>query len=185
MVRRALRLLNAQDLGLTLGMNTRVTERGAIALGLLAADTLGDAIALTLRFPGSAGYLMAVHAERGKGLHTVIAEPLFGNDDIQPFLVDIMFAGSVRMRRQVTEAHYAPTAVELVRARPANATAYERHFGCPVHFGCSRNGLVTDLAWLDYPLPMANAMAYRLSLQLVERELERAGVPSTLAIGSG
>jgi hypothetical protein len=65
-VRRALRMLHTPDLGLTLGMHTRITERGAMALGLMAAATLGDAIALALEFPGSAGYLLAVHAEHGK-----------------------------------------------------------------------------------------------------------------------
>jgi len=181
-VRRSLRLMNTPDLGLVLGMNTRITERGAMALGLMAAATLGEAIALALQFPGSAGYLMAVHEERDKTLHMVIAEPMCGNEDIAPFLVDIMFAGSVRMRRQVSESHYAPTIVQLARPRPADTAAYESYFACPVHFGCSRNSLASDLAWLDYPLPMANVMAYRLSRQLLEREFERATHPSALGM---
>jgi AraC-like DNA-binding protein len=181
-VRRALRLLHRPDLGLTLGMQTRITERGAMALGLMAAATLGDAIALALQFPGSAGHLLAVHAERGKHLHLTIAEPMFGNHDIAPFLVDFMFAGSVRMRRQVTESNYAPTTVDLRRPRPANAAAYEKHFACPVRFGCERNVLASDLTWLDCPLPMANAMAYRQSMQLLERESDRARTPSALGM---
>ncbi|MBK1715478.1 hypothetical protein CKO43_22245 [Rubrivivax gelatinosus] len=181
-VRRALRLLDAPDLGLSLGIQTRITERGAMALGLLAAATLGDAIALALRFPQSAGYLLAVHEERGQGLHRMVAEPTPGNVDIAPFLVDIMFAGTVRLRRQVTESNYAPVSVELVRARPANAAAYERHFACPVRFGCSRNVLTSQLSGFDFALPMANTMAYRLSRQLLERELERTGSPSVLGL---
>ena len=181
-VRRALHLLRAPDLGLTLGMNTRITERGAMALGLMAAATLGDAIALTLKFPASAGYLLSVHAEFGKKLHTLIAEPLLANDDIAPFLVDIMFAGSVRMRRHVTESHYAPARIDLVRQRPDNAAAYEKQFACPVRFGCERNELVSELRWLDCPLPMANAMAYRLSRQWLEREFARSDTASELGL---
>lgn len=173
-IRRALRTLDAPGLGLELGMRTRITERGALALGLLAAETLGDAIALSLRFPRSAGYLMAVHDERSTRRHKLVVEPMFGNLDLQPFLVDLMFAAVVRLRRQVTEANYSPIAVELVRPRPAHAADYESHFKCPVHFGCAGNVLVSDAAWLDFPLPMANAMAYRLSWQLLERESERA-----------
>jgi AraC-like DNA-binding protein len=181
-VRRALRLLAAPDLGLALGMNTRITERGALALGLLAAATLGDATSLSLQFPGSAGYLLAVHEERDTRLQLLVAEPMFGNHDIAHFLVDIMFAGSVRMRRQVTETSYAPTTVDLVRPKPANAAAYERHFACPVRFGRSRNVLASALTWLDYPLPMGNAMAYRQSRQLLEQELERASASSALGL---
>ena len=181
-VRRALHLLRTPDLALTLGMNTRITERGAMALGLMAAATLGDAIELTLRFPASAGYLLSVHAEFGEKLHMVIAEPMFGNYDIAPFLVDIMFAGSVSMRRYVTGSHYAPTRVDLVRQLPDNAAAYEQQFACPVRFGCERNVLVSELRWLDFPLPMANAMAYRLSRQLLEREFNRSGATSKLGL---
>jgi len=181
-VRRALRLLNTPDLGLMLGMKTRITERGAMALGLMAAATLRDAIALTLQFPGAAGNLLAVHAERRHRLQQMMAEPMFDNHDIAPFLVDIMFAGSVRIRRQVTESSYTPASVDLMRPCPANSAAYERFFACPVRFGCKRNILATDLGWLDYPLPMANAMAYRLSLQLLEQESERAVKPSALGL---
>lgn len=181
-VRRALRLLARPDLGLTLGANTRITERGVMALGLMGAATLGDAIALTLQFPCSAGYLLAVHATRSERLHMVFADAMFGNEDIAPFLVDMMFAGSMRMRRQVTEGHYAPTTVELMRPRPPNAAAYERHFACPVHFGCRHNVLTSDLTWLECPLPMANAMAYRLSLESLQRESERTCNLSSLGM---
>jgi len=181
-VRRALRVLHTPSLGLTLGMNTRITERGAMALGLMAAATLGQAIALALEFPGSAGYLLAVHAEQGKQAHWVVAEATFGNYDIAPFLVDIMFAGSVRIRRQVTETNYAPKAVDLVRPRPANAAAYEQFFACPVRFGCGRNVLASDLTWLAHPLPMANPMAYRLSRQLLEQAVEQTRAPSVLGL---
>ena len=181
-VRRALRLLDVPDLGLTLGMHTRITERGALALGMLGAATLGESIELTLQFPGSAGYLLAVHAEQDERLHLVIAEPMLGNDDIAPFLVDIMFAGAVRLRRQVTGKHYAPTTVELTRPRPLNAAAYEQHFACPVYFGRSRNVLASAVSWLDHPLPQANAMAYPLSHQLLVSEFERAAAPSPLGL---
>jgi AraC-like DNA-binding protein len=195
-VRRALQLLASPDLGLSLGMHTRITERGALALGLMAAATLGDAIDLTLQFPGSAGDLMAVHAERGRQLALLVAEPMFGNEDIAPFLVDIMFAGAVRMRRQVTQvsqltrtrhgtpdqAPYTPAYVELVRARPSHAAAYESYFACPVRFGRKRNVLATALPGLAQPLPMANKMAYRLSLHLLASEPGQAGSASALGL---
>jgi AraC-like DNA-binding protein len=86
------------------------------------------------------------------------------------------------MRRQVTDFKYAPTSVDLARPRPANAAAYQEHYGCPVHFGSRRNILASALTWLDHPLPMANAMAYRLSRQMLVRELERADIPSALGL---
>lgn len=181
-VRRALRLLQMPDLGLTLGMNIRITEYGAMALGLMAAATLGDAIALTVQHPGCAGYLLPVHIDRANRLDLFVIEPVFGNDDIAPFLVDIMFAGAVQMRRQVAESQYAPASLDLMRPRPANSAVYEQFFACPIRFGREQNVLASDQTWLTSPLPMANTMAYRLSLQLLEHELDNPCTTSLLRL---
>jgi AraC-like DNA-binding protein len=180
LIRRALRVLDNSRLGLDLGMHSKITDRGALALGILAARTLGDAIALTLQFPRSAGYLLMISEERSDNRHALTAEPLHGEHDLVPFLVDLTFAGMVHVRRQVASEDYSPTVVEFVRKRPANASAYARYFRGTVHFGCLRNRLVSDLTWLDFALPMANAMSYRLSVQLLEREAEHAGSMSAI-----
>ena len=175
LIRRALRILDNSRLGLELGMRSKITDRGALALGILAARTLGDAIALALQFPRSAGYLLMISEERSNERHTLTVDPLHDEHDLMPFLVDLTFAGMVHVRRQVASEDYSPTMVEFVRKRPANASAYERYFRGAVLFGCLRNRLVSELAWLDFALPMANAMSYRLSVQLLEREAEQAG----------
>jgi len=172
-VRRALPWLGAPGVGFELGMQARVTERGILALGLLAAGTLGEAIGLALRFPQSAGYLLQVREARSATVHQTVLEPHPGDQDLQAFLVDLTFAAMVKLRRQVTAAPYCPSWVELVSAAPANAAAYTAFFGCPVRFGCLRNVLSTDAPWMDFPLPWASALAWRLSLQLLERERER------------
>ena len=64
LIRRALRVLDNPRLGLELGMRSKITDRGALALGILAARTLGDAMALALQFPRSAGYLLMISEER-------------------------------------------------------------------------------------------------------------------------
>lgn len=181
LIRRVLRVLDDPQLGLDLGGRSKITDRGALALGLLAAATLGDAIALTLQFPRSAGHLLSISEDRSNNQHALTAEPLQGEHDLMPFLVDLTFAGMVRVRRQVASEYYSPTLVELVRERPANAAAYTRYFRGEVRFGCLQNRLVSELSWLDFGLPMANAMSYSLSVQLLEREAEHAG--SLSAIG--
>jgi len=63
-VRRSLRLLALADLGHELGLTTRVTQWGILALGLLAAPAPGDAIRLSLRYPQRAGYLVQIREEK-------------------------------------------------------------------------------------------------------------------------
>jgi AraC-like DNA-binding protein len=172
-VRRALPLLAIDGAGLELSSQTRVTERGVLALGLLGAATLGEAIDLSLRFPQSAGYLLQVRGVSSPTGHQTILEPYPGDQDLQRLLVDLTFATMLKLRRQVTAANYSPSIVEFVSAAPTNAAAYLAFFGCPVRFGCLKNVLSTDAKWLAFPLPWASAMAYRLSSQLLERERER------------
>jgi Arabinose-binding domain of AraC transcription regulator, N-term len=169
-VRRALRLLADPDqlLGLQLGRESRLTDCGVLGLGMLAAPTLDHAVTLALRYARSAGYLVDLQLQRSMGRITWIAEHLPDSRGLSPFLVDMTFASIVQMCRRIADANFAPITVELTRARPADARAYEDFFRCPVHFGFPRNGLVADRGWFDLPLPMANTMSYRLSCDLLE-----------------
>jgi AraC-like DNA-binding protein len=180
-VRRGLTLLAIGDRGLALGMGTRVTEGGVLALGMLAAPTLGGAIGLLMHHPQSAGYLVRVREEVEDGVHQFIAEAFLGDQDLQDFLVDLTFAATVVLHRQVTATPCIPSAVEFVRDAPAQPAAYEAFFGCPVRFGCLRNVLSTPARQLLLVLPWANRMAYSLSLRLLERESEQLN--RMLAIG--
>jgi AraC-like DNA-binding protein len=172
-VRRALRVMPMAGLGLALGRRALITERGVLALGLLAAATLGDAIRLALQFAGSAGYLLQVREATSAAGHAFIAAPFAGDEDVQGFLVDLTFSASVQLHRQITGADYAPSAVDLVCGRPADAAGHEAFYGCPVRFGSLRNALHTQPAWCDFALPWANGTATRLATQLLQRDAER------------
>ncbi len=169
-VRRALGLMTDPDLGFTLGAQSRITDRGALALGLLASSTLGDAMALEMQFPRSAGHLLSVRDERPPGLHITVAEPLPGDHDIEAFLADELFASTVKLRRLISGADYVPRRVELVHLRPPQAQMVERYFGCAVHYGSLRNRLISDLHWLELASPLASAVALHQSVDLLQRE---------------
>ena len=179
-LRRLSRLLPATRLGLLLGQGARITERGILALGQLAAATLGDAISLSVRFAHNAGHLLQVREEPLPGGRRFVVEPFACDHDLQGLLVDLTFSASVQLRRQLTLANYAPASIELVSAAPAEADAYAAYFGCPVSFGCARNAINTEADWLGFPLPWANVMASRLSLQLLDQETARLSSMSAL-----
>lgn len=172
-VRRSLRLLALADRGHQQGLEARVTQRGILALGMLAAPTLGDAIRLSLRYPQRAGYLVHIREELADGSSQWVAEPFLGDHDLQDFLIDLTFTAAVVLRRQVTGTPYKPAWVELVRQAPTHREAFVRFFGCPVRFGCPRNVLSTSAQQLQMDLPWANTMAYRLSARLLQRESEQ------------
>jgi AraC-like DNA-binding protein len=179
-VRRAMPLLALGDRGLELGTATRITERGLLALGQLAAPTLGDAIRLALRYPQIAGYLVHIYEEVAGDVTRLIAEPFLGDQDVQDFLIDLTFAAKIVSRQQMTATPCRPSAVELVRSAPAHSAAYEDFFGCPVRFGCLRNAISAPAEQLRMTLPWANQMAYGLSSRLLKREFGQVDRLSTL-----
>lgn len=172
-VRRGLRLLELADRGLEFGLATRVTQRGILALGLLAAPTLGDAIRLSLRYPQRAGHLVHIYEEIAGETSQIVAEPFLGDQDLQDFLIDVTFTAAVVLRRQVTGTPYKPALVEFVRQPPLNRAAYDSFYGCPIRFGCPRNVLSTSAQQLQMALPWANNMAYSLSSRMLQRESEQ------------
>lgn len=160
-LRRALQQIGNPRLGLDLGMRSNLANHGVLALGLLACPTPGDALGLMLRFPASAGLMLGLHVHSSSQQYGLLAASLFGHHELEPFLVDLLFTGLVRLCRQGAGGDYAPLAVELMREPPAEAALYESYFGCPVRFASSRNQLVSDARWMALPLPSANAMAFR------------------------
>lgn len=179
-MRRALSAIGNPALGLELGMQSNIANRGVLALGLLASATLGDAVHLMLRFPASAGLLVALSEERSAKQHELIATSLPGDQDLEPFIVDKLFTGLVRLCRQGTVAEFEPIAVELVRPRPADPKPYEAYFRCPVRFRSPRNRLASDAAVMNLPLATANPMSARYAEELLLRE---ASQTSESAVG--
>lgn len=181
-VRRALKLLPLANHGLELGKHARVTERGNLAIGMLAARTLGEAISLEVQFPRSAGHLVDIHEEPSANGFDLFATPFDGDQDLQHFLVDLTFSAKVQLRRQISSAQYTPAKVELVRKPPLHAQAYEDFFACPVQFGCLRNKMSPNAGWQDFPLPLANANAFGMAYKLLVAENERFSVLPALGV---
>jgi AraC-like DNA-binding protein len=182
LIRRALPAIGRPDLGLKLGMRSNLVSRGAQAIGLLASATLGEAIAMTMRFPSSAGLLLDVHDEQSNAEHVLTADGLPGDLDIQPFLAEQLFSSIVKTRRQLVTADHAPKLVDFMHAKPASTKMHEQYFNCPVRFARPRNLLITDRHWLDFRLPTADLRTYRFACEVQEREAEQAAAGTNIAM---
>ncbi|WP_084679796.1 AraC family transcriptional regulator [Curvibacter lanceolatus] len=182
LVRRCLRLMPQPDLALRLGRQMVLTDWGTLALGLLGATTLGDALGLCLHHPASAGYLLDLREGSAPDGLVLIAEAFGGESDLQPFLVELTFAATVQQLRQTSQTMCAPAVVELMHPAPLRAAGYTAYFGCPVHFGRPQNALRMHHDWLAFRLPWASSLAHRLALQGLESEQQRWGSSSPLGL---
>ncbi|QEI06279.1 AraC family transcriptional regulator [Pigmentiphaga aceris] len=182
-IRRGIEALRRPFLGLELGMRCNIVNRGALALGLMASPTLGDAIKLKLKFPASAGLLLHTCGEYEAAGYVETAASLHGNHANVPFLTEKMFTSMVKIRRVLLGRHYAPSLVEFMHACPGgNLRVYEDFFGCTVRFDAMQNQLISPAHWMDVPLATSSPTSYQFACQLMQKECEQASATSTITL---
>jgi hypothetical protein len=148
-LRRALTWVDDPRPGLELGLRSNLANLRVPALRMLASSAPGDAF-----------HRLLTTAHQ----HALTAMTLLG-DDLAPFLVDALFTGLAHRGRQGAGVGYVRLTVELMREPPARAALYGACFGCPVHFACGRNRLVSDTRWMGWPAGCPAPMPWRCATQ--------------------
>lgn len=67
---------------------------------------------------------------------------------------ELAVAAATALSREVCVEDFAPVAVHFSHSAPADLSAYEAHFRCPLHFGADRDGLEIG----DYLLRVGNRL---------------------------
>ena len=169
-IRRALLALGNPSLGLQMGLRSRVTHFGILGLAMLSSPSPKASIALMLRYPMSAGFMLNVRAVDSPARYALVTESIFNNHDIADFLVDKLFAGLVQLQRQISEVDFSPVQVELMRAPRGDYHDHQQHYRCPVRFNCTHNRLVFDPKALNWTIPSADVLSLRTCERLLDQE---------------
>jgi AraC-like DNA-binding protein len=174
LVQRALRALDDPGLGLAAGARQTPVSWGLAGLGMLTCPNLGAAIDYGVRYQREAGSLTVVSAAIDERHFTIEGATRFPESELEPFFIEEMLAGAVALGRWLIGAEFSPLRVELRYARPAQAAALRRYFGCPVEFAAPVNRLVADSAWCARPLPMYDAYVCASIQQQIDQVLRAA-----------
>lgn len=166
-IRRVQTALADPCLGLKIGMRQNMLSWGLVGFGLMAARTLREGVVFGLRFQHEAGFLLRLDCDRSGTYSTMLASPKFADVAIEATLVDATFAAVVGAARQLAGTHFSPHAVELMIPRPADTALYQRAFGCPVRFGCSRNALLADKIWAGHEIATGDGLVVRQIIALL------------------
>jgi AraC-like DNA-binding protein len=107
---------------------------------------------------------------------------LLANDTEPAVLTDLCFAWVLNIARHGTGTRLCPLRLEL--ARPAaHARVYERHFGCPVHFGVARNAIVFRASDAALPFVTRNAELLAMLAPQFDEELKQMKRQESFAEG--
>lgn len=173
-IEAAIEVLGEPALGLVVGGRQPITAAGLLGLGWLASATVGDAVALGVRYQGLAGAMVHWSAERDGDLLVVTAAVHGDSARVDDFLVDEGFASITRSARDAIGPGFTPHAVELARPAPADPAPWADCFGVPVAFGAPRNAWVLARDAWSQPLPSADRWTLGLSRALLDAEAAEA-----------
>jgi AraC-like DNA-binding protein len=158
-------------IGLQLGTESKTEHFDLIALAALSTESFGEAMRQLSRYKQLSCPEEIVH-ERGDGEWSIQFRWLLAQNEEPEVLTDLCFAWVLCMARHGTGTRISPLRLELVKPR-AYVKTLERHFGCPVKFGASRNAIVFRELDANAPFVTQNEELLAMLAPQLDEELKR------------
>jgi len=156
--RGAIRQTGRADIGLQLGLNSRLSSLGYVGLAAMTASTLGEGLAIALKYEH-------LNSQCYRGTSQLLdegAQTAMVFYSIAPynaytcFVVDGVLSAWAKMLELLCGQTGLVKKVEIEFDAPNYADDYQSIFQCDIRFGASRNALILTTADLDAVLPEAN-----------------------------
>jgi AraC-like DNA-binding protein len=158
-------------IGLKLGTETRIERFHPMAIAALSTESFGAAVQHMARYKRLSAPEEILHELDEKEWSIRFNWTLAV--DVEPqVLIENCFAWTLAIARQGSGTRLCPLRVELVQPR-THVKALERHFGCPVVCGASRNALVFRANDAQCPFITRNAELLDMLAPQFEQELKR------------
>ncbi|AIG03827.1 ornithine utilization regulator [Pseudomonas fluorescens] len=150
-----------RDLGLELGQRMHVSSYGMLGYGLLTCATFGDALRLALRYPALLGTLFALSLEEEGQRIWFTARDYREDPALVQFNVELCLVSLNVICDDLLGQTLPLLGARFDYAAPAYQARYAERFDCPLQFDAGTNAFAFDRDWLDYPLPLADAITHR------------------------
>ena len=158
--RRALARLG-HEVGLDVGRRFHLSMFGVLGLAASCAPTLHESFRLLLRYPALVWGLIEITVWRDDSGEYIAFNPGAVVAELGDYFVERDMAALVTLFNNTLGEATVPTALQLRRAAPRNARAYNAFFGCEVTFAAAENSMhFTHEVWRRVP-PQANEMSRR------------------------
>lgn len=158
------------DIGLDLGQRMHVSSYGLLGYALLTSATFGDALRVALRYPALLGTLFDLSLEDdGERIWFSAADyredPALARFNVEFCLVSLKVICDDLLGQPLPllEARFEHPA-------PDYQARYAERFDCPVRFRARSNAFAFDRAWLQHPLPLADAVTHRAMAERCRKE---------------
>jgi len=158
-------------IGLLLGTENRTERFHPIGLAALSSENFGAAIDQMARYK-QLTCPEEIAREKDGDEWSIQFRWLLAEQVEPPVLVECAFSWVLSIARQGTRVRLLPLRVEFVQPR-AHLKTIERHFGCPVVCGASRNAIVFRTSDAQRPFVTRNAELLAMLAPQFEQELKQ------------
>lgn len=160
-------------IGILLGAETRAERFSPAGLAALSSENFGAALNQMARYKQLTCPEEIVQ-KKNREEWRIQFRWLLADEVEPPALIECAFAWVLSTARLGTGTRLSPLRLELVEPR-AHKKTIERHFGCPVDCGTSRNAMVFRVRDAERPLVTRNAELLGMLAPQFEQELKERG----------
>ena len=158
-------------IGLLLGTESKTERFHPIGIAALSTENFGSAIDQMARYK-QLTCPEEILQEKDNEEWSIQFRWLLADEVEPPVLNECCFAWVLSIARHGTGTRLSPLRVEFVQPRP-HVKAIERHFGCPVICGASRNAIVFRATDAQRPFVTRNAELLAMLAPQFEEELKQ------------
>lgn len=165
--------------GVAAGREYHATTFGILGFAFLSSPTMRDAVAVALRYYDLSFAFAIPHVTLADGQVRLALDDRLLPADVARFLVERDLAAIHTVIDELLPGGVPLTGLEFRFEPPSDTGDYEDTFGLRPTFGAAANVATFDAAYLDEPLPLANAhtvaMCEAQCRELVARRRARSG----------
>jgi AraC-like DNA-binding protein len=158
-------------IGLQLGTETKIERFHPISLAALSTENFGAAVTQLARYK-QLTCPEEILQEKDDEEWSIQFRWLLAGEVEPPALIECCFAWVLSVARLGTGTRLLPVRVEFVQSR-AHVKTIERHFGCPVVCGATKNAIVFRAADAERPFVTRNAELLAMLAPQFEEELKQ------------
>ncbi|MDJ0521165.1 MAG: AraC family transcriptional regulator ligand-binding domain-containing protein [Planctomycetota bacterium] len=142
---------DGRSIPVRVGASMRCNDYGAFGLAFKSAIDLGSSYRRVERY----GRVVTTTSNFRllPGDDTSLFEVIPGSPDRTGLRLtnELALAAAVSISREVYERPFTPVAVHLSQDAPDDSTAFDTHFGCPMHYNADRDALEVSAVQLEQP----------------------------------
>ncbi|MBV2234486.1 MAG: AraC family transcriptional regulator [Sterolibacterium sp.] len=150
-------------LGIALGAEFKISDLGVLGYAALSAATLGQAREVFTKYYSLNEQIFTSvnHISEGRWWSEIRDSYLLGGEALR-FAVEEFISRTIELTGSITNKPFPLLEIFLTYPAPADLTAYQQRFNCPLHFNQPRNIVLFDINCLNDPVSLANEEVFKL-----------------------